>query len=180
MVASPKQMQQGPRASAIDWPSLLRQIAVSRALDDLEEFTLLQERKVLYQFSARGHELTQVLLAAQLTGARDGVGGYYRTAGIATAGTGVQLAAIACAEKPRADGVAETWHRRFAGRDGHTFDEQCAAGRWRFVGGGRFRSWRRCELHVERRRHLADEFEHSGGDWRGVGRAAGGFASASA
>jgi 2-oxoisovalerate dehydrogenase E1 component len=58
---------------------VLRQIATSRALDDLEESTLLPERKVLYQFSARGHELTQVLLAHQLTGSRDGVGAYYRS-----------------------------------------------------------------------------------------------------
>jgi 2-oxoisovalerate dehydrogenase E1 component len=57
----------------------LRQIATSRALDDLEESTLLPARKVLYQFSARGHELTQVLLAHQLTGSRDGVGAYYRS-----------------------------------------------------------------------------------------------------
>ena len=58
---------------------MLRHVAVSRALDDLEEFTLLKDRKVLYQFSARGHDLTQVLLSTQLTGAQDGVGGYYRS-----------------------------------------------------------------------------------------------------
>src|SRR6202011_2669225 len=39
----------------------------------------LPGRKVLYQFSARGHELTQVLLGHQLTGSRDGVGAYYRS-----------------------------------------------------------------------------------------------------
>src|SRR6266404_1760072 len=55
------------------------QIAISRALDDLEETRLLPERKVLYQFSARGHDVTQVLLGTQLTGARDGVGAYYRS-----------------------------------------------------------------------------------------------------
>jgi 2-oxoisovalerate dehydrogenase E1 component len=54
-------------------------MAASRALDDLEESTLLPQRKVLYQFSARGHELTQVLLGQQLVGARDGVGAYYRS-----------------------------------------------------------------------------------------------------
>jgi 2-oxoisovalerate dehydrogenase E1 component len=58
---------------------VVRQVAVSRALDDLEETTLLPERKVLYQFSARGHDVTQVLLGTQLTGARDGVGAYYRS-----------------------------------------------------------------------------------------------------
>jgi 2-oxoisovalerate dehydrogenase E1 component len=54
-------------------------MAISRALDDLEESTLLPQRKVLYQFSARGHELTQILLGGQLTGLHDGVGAYYRS-----------------------------------------------------------------------------------------------------
>src|SRR5882724_6362995 len=79
MVASPLQMTQAPQPQAIDWRAVLRHVAVSRALDDLEEFTLLRDRKVLYQFSARGHELTQVLLSTQLTGIQDGVGGYYRS-----------------------------------------------------------------------------------------------------
>src|SRR5580704_6171547 len=64
---------------SLDWLAVLRQMATSRALDDLEESTLLPQRKVLYQFSARGHELTQVLLGQQLVGARDGVGAYYRS-----------------------------------------------------------------------------------------------------
>jgi 2-oxoisovalerate dehydrogenase E1 component len=78
MVASPQKMQQMP-GSVIDWRGVLRHVAISRALDDLEEFTLLRDRKVLYQFSARGHDLTQVLLSTQLTGAQDGVGAYYRS-----------------------------------------------------------------------------------------------------
>src|SRR6202041_2722804 len=79
MVASLLQMQQAPQARAIDWRPVLRHVAVSRALDDLEEFTLLRDRKVLYKFSARGHDLTQVLLSTQLTGSQDGVGRYYRS-----------------------------------------------------------------------------------------------------
>ncbi|MDB6085099.1 MAG: pyruvate dehydrogenase, partial [Gammaproteobacteria bacterium] len=79
MLASPKQLQPVPMPGVIDWRAVLRQVAVSRALDDLEEFTLLPQRKVLYQFSARGHDLTQVLLGTQLTGSHDGVGGYYRS-----------------------------------------------------------------------------------------------------
>jgi 2-oxoisovalerate dehydrogenase E1 component len=78
MAVSPLKMQQA-RADAIDWRGVLRHVAVSRALDDLEEFTLLRERKVLYQFSARGHDVTQVLLSTQLTGNQDGVGAYYRS-----------------------------------------------------------------------------------------------------
>src|ERR1700693_719938 len=68
-----------PEPAPVDWRAVLRQIALSRALDDLEESKLLPERQVLYQFSARGHELTQVLLGNQLSGSRDGVGAYYRS-----------------------------------------------------------------------------------------------------
>src|SRR6202012_1970865 len=79
MVANSLQIQRAPNPDVFDWRSVLRHVAVSRALDDLEEFTLLKERKVLYQFSARGHDLTQVLLSTQLTGTQDGVGAYYRS-----------------------------------------------------------------------------------------------------
>jgi 2-oxoisovalerate dehydrogenase E1 component len=61
MNASPKPLRHAELGS-LDWRAVLRQIATSRALDDLEESTLLPQRMVLYQFSARGHELTQVLL----------------------------------------------------------------------------------------------------------------------
>src|SRR5580704_11269899 len=64
---------------AVDWLAVVHQVAVSRALDDLEETVLVPERKVLYQFSARGHDVTQVLLGQVLTGARDALGGYYRS-----------------------------------------------------------------------------------------------------
>jgi len=63
----------------LDWRAVLRHMAVSRALDGLEESTLLPQRKVLYQFSARGHELTQILLGRELSGLHDGVGAYYRS-----------------------------------------------------------------------------------------------------
>src|SRR5580704_6922065 len=79
MVANPSQVQRAPKPGVIDWRAVLHHVAVSRALDDLEESTLLKERKVLYQFSARGHDLTQVLLSTQLTGTQDGVGAYYRS-----------------------------------------------------------------------------------------------------
>jgi 2-oxoisovalerate dehydrogenase E1 component len=56
----------------------------SRTLDDVEEATNRQrasvprDHVVLYQFSARGHDVTQAILGALLTGQRDGVGAYYR------------------------------------------------------------------------------------------------------
>ncbi|MBV9063684.1 MAG: pyruvate dehydrogenase [Alphaproteobacteria bacterium] len=52
---------------------------VSRALDALEEKTLVPERKIFYQFSARGHDLAQILLGIQLTNKHDAICGYYRS-----------------------------------------------------------------------------------------------------
>lgn len=63
----------------VDWERVAHAAFVSRALDTLEESRLAPERKVLYQFSARGHEVTQALLAQFLTGERDAVGVYYRS-----------------------------------------------------------------------------------------------------
>jgi 2-oxoisovalerate dehydrogenase E1 component len=79
MNASAQSMPRVPGLGSLGWRSVLRHMAASRALDDLEESTLLPQRKVLYQFSARGHELTQVLLGHHLVGSRDGVGAYYRS-----------------------------------------------------------------------------------------------------
>lgn len=62
-----------------DWHRVARLFLLSRALDELEETRLLPEKKVLYQFSARGHELGQILLGSLLTHAHDGVSGYYRS-----------------------------------------------------------------------------------------------------
>lgn len=62
-----------------DWKRVVHTVLVSRALDELEETQLLPARKVLYQFTARGHDVTQVLLGQLLTGARDGLGVYYRS-----------------------------------------------------------------------------------------------------
>ena len=54
------------RTQGVDWRAVVSRVAVSRALDDLEESILVPERKVLYQFSARGHDVTQALLGAHL------------------------------------------------------------------------------------------------------------------
>ncbi len=68
-----------------DWSSVLRTVFVSRALDALEETRLVPARKVLYQFCARGHDVTQALLGLQLTGRRDAVAPYYRSRPLALA-----------------------------------------------------------------------------------------------
>jgi 2-oxoisovalerate dehydrogenase E1 component len=62
-----------------DWKRVAYLLHASRALDDIEESKLLPERKVLYQFSARGHDFAQILLGLQLTNAHDGVTVYYRS-----------------------------------------------------------------------------------------------------
>jgi len=64
---------------AVNWRLALEHALLSRALDDLEESVLTPSRKVLYQFSARGHEVTQAVLAQHLIGQRDGIASYYRS-----------------------------------------------------------------------------------------------------
>lgn len=62
-----------------DWQRVLRLLQQSRALDDIEESRLMPAREVLYQFSARGHDLAQILLGLKLTDPHDGVAVYYRS-----------------------------------------------------------------------------------------------------
>lgn len=63
----------------IDWQRVLYLTLVSRFLDDTEEQRLVPEKKVLYQFSARGHDVAQLILGQQLTHPRDAAGAYYRS-----------------------------------------------------------------------------------------------------
>src|SRR5215469_14733195 len=62
-----------------DWRRVTYLLHVSRALDDIEESRLLPERKVLYQFSARGHDFAQILLGLRLTDPHDAATVYYRS-----------------------------------------------------------------------------------------------------
>ncbi len=64
---------------AVDWERVARLVLTSRAMDRLEEERLVPERKVLYQFSARGHDMAQVLLGLRLTYPGDAACGYYRS-----------------------------------------------------------------------------------------------------
>lgn len=65
--------------SAAEWKKVAHHVLVSRALDDFEETKLAPEKRVTYQFSARGHDVAQVLLGTLLTHPRDAVCGYYRS-----------------------------------------------------------------------------------------------------
>lgn len=62
-----------------DWSDVALTMLTSRKLDDLEEETLVPQKKILYQFSARGHELSQILLAQRLNHSKDAITGYYRS-----------------------------------------------------------------------------------------------------
>ncbi|HEX8569165.1 MAG TPA: transketolase C-terminal domain-containing protein [Caulobacteraceae bacterium] len=62
-----------------DWLRVARLVHLSRAMDEIEETSLVPGKKVLYQFSARGHDMAQVLLGTRLTGRHDAICGYYRS-----------------------------------------------------------------------------------------------------
>jgi 2-oxoisovalerate dehydrogenase E1 component len=64
---------------AIDWEQIAYLVSLSRALDKMEETRLVPEKKVLYQFSARGHDMAQVMLGLRLTQTTDASCGYYRS-----------------------------------------------------------------------------------------------------
>ena len=69
----------------LDWRSVAYHTLVSRALDDLEEETnrnrakVPREHVVLYQFSARGHDMAQTILGSLLTHRHDAASAYYRS-----------------------------------------------------------------------------------------------------
>lgn len=63
----------------INWVDVAKTMLISRAMDDKEENELVPGKKVLYQFSARGHEMAQILLGQYLTHAKDAASAYYRS-----------------------------------------------------------------------------------------------------
>jgi len=69
----------------VDWRRIAYQTLVSRAMDDIEEATnrnrasVPKDHLILYQFSARGHDMAQCILASRIDHPRDGVSAYYRS-----------------------------------------------------------------------------------------------------
>ncbi len=63
----------------IDWKRVTYLLHLSRSLDEMEETRLVPEKKILYQFSARGHDMAQIMLGLQLTNRHDATCGYYRS-----------------------------------------------------------------------------------------------------
>ncbi len=74
----PSQMRNAPDESR-DWRHVAYLVHLSRALDRMEEERLVPEKKVLYQFSARGHDMAQILLGQRLDRRADATCGYYRS-----------------------------------------------------------------------------------------------------
>ncbi len=64
---------------SVDWNRIVYLVHLSRTLDEMEETRLVPEKKVLYQFSARGHDMAQIMLGSLLTDRNDATCGYYRS-----------------------------------------------------------------------------------------------------
>lgn len=62
-----------------NWKQVVYWLLLSRAMDDIEEQELVPAKLVFNQFSARGHDLAQILIGSLLTHPHDGATGYYRS-----------------------------------------------------------------------------------------------------
>src|SRR5215217_1562839 len=68
----------GRVSAEVDWREVARLVLTSREMDRIEEQELVPQKKIFYQFSARGHDMAQVLLGMQLKDG-DAACGYYRS-----------------------------------------------------------------------------------------------------
>jgi TPP-dependent pyruvate/acetoin dehydrogenase alpha subunit len=69
----------GKEMTKAEWIHVVKVLLTSRLMDSIEENELAPKGKVLYQFSARGHELGQIILAQYLNHAHDAATVYYRS-----------------------------------------------------------------------------------------------------
>lgn len=67
------------REEQVDWRTVARLLLTSRLIDQIEETELVPAGKVVYQFSARGHEFAQILLGLALNYPHDAANVYYRS-----------------------------------------------------------------------------------------------------
>ena len=65
--------------SELDWHRISRILLQSRTIDHIEETELVPAKLVFNQFSARGHDLAQIVLGSLLTHPHDAATGYYRS-----------------------------------------------------------------------------------------------------
>ena len=98
-------VRNAPDASR-DWERVAYLLQLSRALDRMEEERLVPAKKVLYQFSARGHDLAQILLGERLGDPRDAACGYYRSRPLLLA-LGVDVADALGSSMGRAGGYSD-------------------------------------------------------------------------
>ncbi|MGZ8413125.1 MAG: transketolase C-terminal domain-containing protein [Gemmatirosa sp.] len=83
--SAPRSPSADAASARFDWRRVAYHVLASRALDDAEETTnrnkasVPREHLVLYQFSARGHDMGQVLLGSLLDRPHDAAGAYYRS-----------------------------------------------------------------------------------------------------
>ena len=74
-----------PLEDRVNWRRVARDVLVSRSLDEIEELTnrnkatTPREHLVLYQFSARGHDVPQVILGHMIDHKHDAASAYYRS-----------------------------------------------------------------------------------------------------
>jgi len=62
-----------------DWERIAYLVQMSRNMDHIEETELVPSKQVLYQFSARGHDVAQVMLGSLINDKHDAMSGYYRS-----------------------------------------------------------------------------------------------------
>jgi len=93
-------------AASFDWREVARLALASRLMDELEERELTPQGHVTYQFSARGHELGQLLIAQLLDRPFDAASVYYRSRPFML-GSGLTLAEALAADMARAGGFSE-------------------------------------------------------------------------
>jgi len=93
-------------ATGLDWQRIAYLTLLSRAIDDVEETELMKSREVLYQFSARGHDMAQVILASLLDHPGDAASGYYRSRPLML-GLGLDLEDAIAGPMMRAGGMSD-------------------------------------------------------------------------
>ncbi|GAB4206369.1 MAG: transketolase C-terminal domain-containing protein [Roseiflexaceae bacterium] len=102
---APRRQQGDPPPCPGDWDEVARLLLLSRAMDDLEERELVPTGKVRYQFSARGHELAQIILGLSLDHPNDGAAVYYRSRPFMLA-SGLTVEEALCGSMARTGGTS--------------------------------------------------------------------------
>ncbi len=90
----------------IEWETIVRNVLRSRLMDELEEEELVPNNETMYQFSAKGHELGQVVLGSLISNEWDAVSAYYRSRPLLIS-LGLSLADALAAPMARAGGYSD-------------------------------------------------------------------------